>query len=139
MKKRAVLLILCLATTTATFAQKGEKTNRGDKKASEGIEYLVIRAVEMNNMSPEYMNSREMNNPAYRQKMTAMMFEEVRYQFYVLAASVGQEIMREIRLAVDPSAALSAAGQYGWELESSYAVNQNGMIVHYYQLARDQK
>jgi len=138
MKKAAFILILCLATT-ATFAQKKSKVDRGNKKSKNAIEYLVIRCIEQSGREMPRVGEEEMRDPRYQEKMTLMMFEEVNYRFNVLGdiRQIGSEVAENVERSSTPSEALTAAGNDGWELESSYAIIQNGVLVHYYNLARE--
>lgn len=140
MKKAAVVLILCLATT-ASFAQKKNKVERGNEKSEIQIEYMVIRCLEQNEraMDMERMGKEELNDPRVQQKMAMMMFEETSYQFNVLGdpRNLDREMMEMIEMAQTPSEALNAAGDLGWELETSYAVTKGSVIAHYYNFARE--
>lgn len=141
MKKAAFILILCLATT-ATFAQKKGKSDRGNDKNGDAIEYLVVRCIEQSPMTMEMenMSKEEMAIPEVQQKMAMMKFQEVTYRFNVLGnpRDFGAELGERIEGSESPSEALSAAGSEGWELESAVAISEHGVTVHYYYLAREQ-
>ena len=140
MKKRILLLVVC-AFSTVAFAQKKGKVAEQNEREKDAISYIVMRAIEMPNMEvmAEFEGKEFQSNPEFQMKMASQMLQETYFQFSVMNAenSVSREIENDVSRASDLTAALSVIGRLGYEVEAAYALDKNGLTVHYYTLAKE--
>lgn len=140
MKKSILLLVVC-ALSTAAFAQKKGKFAEQNEKEKDDISYIVMRAIEMPNMESmaDFEGKEFDNNPEFQMKMASQLLQETRFQFSIMNAenSAPPEIESDLYRAQDLTAALSVFGRLGYEVEAAYAIEKNGLTVHYYTFAKE--
>jgi len=139
--KKGILLVVFCALTTVSFAQKKGKATKQAELEKDAISYVVLQAIEIPNF--EAMNDLQQkefaNNPEFQMKMAVEMMGESSYEFKVLDRSSedSQRFQSSIERAEDLSTALNIFGKLGYEVESAYALEMNGLTVHYFVFAKE--
>lgn len=140
--KKGILLVVFCALTIVSFAQKKKgKVAEQQELEKDAITYVVLQAIEIPNF--EAMNDLQQkefaNNPEFQMKMAVEMMGESSYEFKVLdrSSEEAQRFQSSIERAQDLSDALNVFGILGYEVESAYALDKNGLIVHYFVFAKE--
>ncbi len=140
--KKGILLVVFCALTTVSFAQKKKgKVAEQQELEKDAITYVVLQAIEMPNFDAmaDFQNKEMEKNPELQMKVAMELMGETRFQFSVLdRSSENSEIFQSsIERAEDLSTALNIFGKLGYEVESAYALEKNGLTVHYFVFAKE--
>ena len=140
--KKGILLVVFCALTTVSFAQKKKgKVAEQQELEKDAITYVVLQAIEIPNFDAmaDFQNKEMEKNPELQMKVAMELMGETRFQFSVLdRSSENSEIFQSsIERAEDLSTALNIFGKLGYEVESAYALEKNGLTVHYFVFAKE--